>query len=244
MNLQNQIEYLHLYAGVDLFDNCTVPDGLDMERVKGAIIMRCGLLWPLFTDPMTQRMATQQFFAENQWNFEHIINIIRAEYSPIENVAEVRQEVTQGSGSDTLTIKKGSTETNSGTDGRIVQDSGTTADAQSGTTKTERKISAENVSTYSPDNEETVTHGRTDTTTHGKKTTDDFTHGHVKTTGGQDQHVTERGSKDTLSVNRHGNIGVTTNQDMINQELDLLKRFNPYRFIANLYEKELMLGIY
>ena len=192
MNLQNQIEYLNNISGVDLFDDCTVPDELDMMRVRSAIIMRCGLLTPLYSEPMTQRAATAQFFGENQWNFTHILNIVNAEYSPIENVNEDRTE-TEGIG------RSHNHQTEYGRN-------------------TERTISAENVGTYSPDN----------------KTVE----------GGSDTRAGGDSEDRALTVNRRGNIGVTTNQQMINEELDLLDRFNPYKFIADLYEKQLMIGLY
>ena len=136
MNLQNQINYLRDYLQQDMFDDCFVPAGLDMQRVRGAIVMRCGLMTPLFSEPEVQRAATQQFFFENQWNFNHILNIIEAEYSPIENVQEFRQETTKNSGADTLTISRNSTETHSGTDARTIDTDGTTTDTN--------EISAEN----------------------------------------------------------------------------------------------------
>ncbi len=260
MNLQNQIEYLKEYTGTDMFDNCSVPSPLDMARVRGAIVMRCGLLTPLFSEPETQRDATQQFFFENQWNFEHIIKILQAEYSPIENVAEWRTESTRGTGADSLTISRTGNEAHSGTDARTIsedatgstQESGNTSTQESGTTQTERTISAENANDYQPDNMETVTHLKGEAVTHGKKTDesdkkttlDDFTHGHNINTSGQDTHKRDTENDTQHEMNRHGNIGVTTNQDLMNQELDLLERFNPYRFIADLYEKELMLGLY
>ena len=244
MNLMNQINYLKEYLDQDMFDDCSVPAGLDMQRVRGAIVMRCGLLTPLFSEPETQRAATQQFFFENQWNFEHIIKVLQAEYSPIENVAEWRNESTKNSGSDTLTISRNSTETHSGTDARAIKESGTTVDQAMGNTVTTREISAENAGTYQADNQETLVHGEGNTTTHGKGTDDSLTHGEVITQGGSDTHKQDKGSQTDYEVYRHGNVGVTTNQAMINEELDLLNRFNPYRFIADLYEKELILGLY
>lgn len=244
MNLQNQIQYLKEIHSVDMFDGCSVPDGLNMERVRGAIVMRCGLLTPLYSEPETQRAATQQFFFENQWNFQHIINILNAEYSPIENVAEWRNESTKNSGADTLTISRNSTETHSGTDGRTISESGNSNASEGGTTSTERTISAENVTTYQPDNREQVTHGKTESETDSRNTTDNLTHGEIITQGGADVHKTEKGGTTDYEVYRHGNVGVTTNQQMINEELDLLGRFNPYKFIADLYEKELILGLY
>lgn len=196
MNLQNQIDYLQGLGLGDMFDNCSVPAGLDMQRVRGAIVMRCGLLWPLFSQPETQREATQQFFYENQWNFEHIVKVIRAEYSPIENVFEERNTAATGTDTDTLTITKGTVDT------------------------TINEISAENASAYQPD----------------RKITDQ--------TIGTDTHVTQKQGDRGENMARHGNVGVTTSQFLIESELNLLKRFNPYRFIADLYEKELTLGIY
>ena len=216
MNLQNQIDYLKGVLSVDMFAGCTVPAPLDMDRVRGAIVMRCGLLTPLYNEPETQQAATQQFFFENQWNFEHIVKVLEAEYSPIENVFEVRDETTKNTGADTLTIAKNSQET--------ISSNG------SSTGTTENTISAENVSSYSPDRRST-----------DSENTENF---EVRASGGSDTHTNAKNSQSSLNVKRHGNIGVTTNQDMINQELDLLNRFNPYRFIADLYEKELTLGIY
>lgn len=324
MNLQNQINYLRDYLDQDLFDECSVPAPLNMQRVRGAIIMRCGLLTPLYSEPEVQRAATQQFFFENQWNFAHIVKVIEAEYSPIENVAEWRDESQTGETKHIRERESGDLEQHSGTDGRQIAESGTTREAEggkttqaeggttrtaeSGTTRnaesgttsqaeggttavreggsttTTNEISAENATTYQADNKSTVTHGKTDTTTHGRtdttthgKTdtithgrtdtithgkTDETTHGrtdtitHGKVTNDDLTHgeriqrdgtetITDTDSGDRgLTMHRHGNVGITTNTALINEELDLLERFNPYRFIADLYERELILGLY
>ena len=208
MNLQNQIEYLKNILNLDLFDDCSVPAGLDLERVKGAIIMRCGLLTPLFSEPTVQRMATQQFFSENQWNFSHLVKIISADYSPIENVFEDRTE--------TETIGKNHSDSGN------FSKSGNSSTA----TETERKISAENVSSYSPYNQETETETGT------------------SSQSGTDSRSGNSSENRSTSMHRNGNIGVTSAQQLINEELDLIDRLNPYRFIADLYEKELMIGLY
>lgn len=192
MTLQNQIEFLKSFTGKDMFDDCSVPDGLDMELVRGAIVMRCGLLTPLYSEPETQKAATEQFFLENQWNFNQILAVINAEFNPVENVFEDRTEteVTGRNHEDTTLYGK----------------------------NTERTISAENVSIYSPDNNTAES--------------------------GSDVRSGNSGEDRTLTTNRHGNIGVTSAQSLINESVDLVNRFNPYRLIADLYEKELILGIY
>ena len=81
---------------------------------------------------------------------------------------------------------------------------------------------------------DTMAYGKTETTNYGKRDTmmygktDDFTHGH-------------KVQYDRL---RHGNIGVTTNDDLIFEELNLLEKFNPYDWIAAKFERENFLQIY
>lgn len=81
---------------------------------------------------------------------------------------------------------------------------------------------------------DTFQHGKTETTNYGKRDTlqygktEDFTHGH-------------KVQYDRL---RHGNIGVTSNNQLINQELAMLAKFNPYDWIAAKFERENFLQIY
>ena len=192
MNLQNQIDYLNGVFGVDMFDNCTVPDGLEMERVRGAIVMRCGLLTPLYSEPETQKAATEQFFFENQWNFLQILKVIEAEYNPIENVFEDTEE------SEGKTIERRND---------IIYGH-----------NTERQVSAENVSSYASDN--------------------------AIIESGSDVNTGNEGEDRTLLKHRHGNIGVTSAQSLIEESLSLIDHFNPYKFIADLYEKQLIIGLY
>lgn len=276
MNLQNQINYLKEFFDQDMFDGCSVPAPLNMERVRGAIVMRCGLLTPLYSEPEVQRAATQQFFFENQWNFDHIVKVIEAEYSPIENVSEWRDESQTGETTHTTTKTRGETEQHAGTDGRRITEGGTTQETEGGTTTTAEggttqtteggattttnEISAENATAYQADNKsteqhgktdtvthgrsDTITHGKTDTVTHGKTTNDDLTHGELVQRNSSET-VTDRDSGDRgLTMHRHGNVGITTNTALINEELNLLERFNPYKFIADLYERQLMVGLY
>lgn len=212
MNLMNQIEYLKGILGLDMFDECSVPSGLNMDRVRGAIVMRCGLLTPLYSEPEIQRNATQQFFFENQWNFEHIVKVINAQYSPIENVFEDRTESENINRTHGDTTNYGKTITTSGNENVSV----------------ENKISAENVSTYSPDTERT------------EYTTDINTH----TESGQDERSGSGTEGRSFTMNRHGNVGTISTTKLINEELELLDNFNPYKFIADLYEKQLIIGLY
>lgn len=96
--------------------------------------------------------------------------------------------------------------------------------SDSGTVISENTISADNADSYQPDNKSTTI---PNTSTH--------------TTGTETN--TETGTE-TIARNTHGNIGVTTNQDMINAEIDTLPRLNIYNWIASDFEDYLCITKY
>lgn len=252
MNFQNQIDYLQNYKHEDMFSGVSVPDELDPEILKSQIVFRCGLLWPAYSEPEIQKAAITQFFRREQWNIKHLVNIILAEYSPIENTDRYSEHTTEEegggssthSGTDQRQINNSGTDqrniTNSGTDQRDIQEGGSTTDT--------KEISAYNTSGYQADNKETIAHGKKtdddltygkktyDDLTYGKKTSDNLTYGHKVTD--------EKTGKTSYTEHTHGNIGVTTNQEMIRQELELLEAFDIYDWIAAKMEKELFLQVY
>lgn len=252
MNFQNQIDYLHQIQNEDMFVGVSVPDPLDPETLKSQIVFRCGLLTPAYSEPHIMQAAITQFFRTEQWNIKHLINIILVEYSPIENTDKYSEHTTEDEGSGSST--------HSGVDSRIIQASGTDQrdiehsgkderDIQEGGNTTDtREVSAYNSSGYQADNKETVAHGKKtdddltygkkidDDLTYGKKTDDSITYGHKITDSKE--------GKSTYTEHTHGNIGVTTNQQMIQEELKLLEAFDIYDWISAKLEKELFLQIY
>lgn len=252
MNFQNQIDWLRLHSNEDMLEGVVVPDPLETETLKSQIVFRCGLLIPAYSEPEIQKTAITQFFRREQWNIQHLINIILAEYSPIENTDRYSEHTTEeeGGGSSTHSGTDQRQINNSGTDQRDIQLSGTdNRDIQEGGTTTDTKeISAYNTNGYQADNKETVGHGKKtdDDLTYGKKTDDDLTYGKQTSDNITFGHkiTDEKTGKTSYTEHTHGNIGVTTNQEMIKQELELLEAFDIYDWIAAKVEKELFLQIY
>lgn len=271
MNFQNQIDFLQI-RNEDMLEGVVVPDPLDTETLKSQIVFRCGLLWPAYSEPNIQKTAITQFFKREQWNIKHLINIILAEYSPIENTDRYSEHTTEdnGSGSSTHSGSDRRTINNSGKDQRDIQESGndnrtietSSTDGrviqESGDTTVTREISAYNTNTYQADNKETTDHGKkteddlttekstSDSLTHGKKTDDDISYGKntIDNLAYGHKIIDEKTGKSTYTEHTHGNIGVTTNQEMIRQELELLEAFDIYDWIAAKMEKELFLQVY
>lgn len=335
MNLQNLIDYCQEMGLPDIFSGASVPAPLNLDTVKSAIMVRCGLLTPLYGEPSTFRNLVTHWFNTKQWTFEHLIAVIQSEYSPIENVYENRKETTTfgssnihsggfkdvNSGKDTTTHSehdytertfdnyKDTTERSydqfKETDERSF-DQYHSKDTHNydldsnhpykevtkmqGSHVTESQVSAFNDSSYQPSTKDAETFGvnmggTSDPRQDEKGISGKYEDDHTETGTYKDVHTPEGKYKDersetgsykddtvyghkitldngktitrtylndkedhvgidTFEVFRHGNIGVTTNQQMINEELELLRHFDIYNYIAELFENDNMLMIY
>lgn len=284
MNFQNQADYLKQLNNEDILTGVFVPAPLHEETLKSQIMLRCGLLEPVYSEPEIMQAAIVQFFTREQWNITHLINIILAEYSPIENTDRYSEHTNNSSGSKNITgsgtethsgkderdIRHGGKDehdtTNSGTDQRTIANSGTdtTSETHSGTDTTTNTVSAYNSSAYQPDSKSDFSHGESisgstvhglhtnDSLQHGLKVDDDLKYGHTIDDDLTHGHEISRGStsaettsgQDTYTEHTHGNIGVTTNQELIEQELQLLRHFDVYDWIAAKLENELFIQVY
>ena len=301
MNLQNLIDYCQEFDLPSPFVNFSVPAPLNRETALNAIMVRCGLLTPIYLEPEVFTNLVTQWSAQKQWTFEHLIKIIQAEYNPIENVFESRTETSTfgssnvksggfkdtNSGKDTVAesgtdqrdISESGTDqrdiVESGTDQRDIVESGTDQRdiVNSGTDTTTNTISAYNSATYQPDSKSELLNGKTvddditygksvdDDITYGKSVDDDITYGksvddditYGKQTDTTHGHAVERiynnetdahVGKDVLEINRHGNVGTISADKLIEEELELLRHFDVYGFIAELFEKDNMIMVY
>lgn len=271
MTLQNVVDYLQI-KGTDLFENCSVPEPINIDTVKDYIMLRCGLLAPAYPEPELFKIQVRMWFTKQQWEFDHLVKILLADYNIIDNVDEWDWWKEEHSGTDSRTID--AAKTDSGSDSIVhdtvkgktgseitshdTEESHSGDDTHNDNTGTEHTVSAYNSSGYQNDskdqnsgytkdvyNSSVVNSGSdsteydtnetlsgSDTTQYGKETnentTDDLTHGEVI----------------EYNRHRHGNIGVTAPQDIINKELDLLERFNVYDWIARKFERDNMIQVY
>ena len=176
------------------------------------------------------------------------------------------------SGTDTTTTSgnKSGSDAHTGTDTTTTSGSSSGSDAHTGTdtlTDTvtrENEIAGFNSSAYSDANKETengthatlhgetitkseqtsgsesLQHGETITTSEQSSGSESLAHGHVITTAGTDSEETEN----TRESHIHGNIGVTTAQQMIEAELNLADKFWIYDYIASAFETDNFITVY
>lgn len=166
-----------------------------------------------------------QFLVKNMNNIQMRYNALMMEYSPIENTSAYIKQTTEYKGSES-NAKQGS-------EMHETSYTGTESNGKGSTLTDTYEVSADNVSTYSPASKNTQAWSGSDTKsfTNRKDTlTDTYTNrADVKS-------FTDRA--DEYTEHRHGNIGVTTNTQMINEVMQTYTRQLAYDIIdefAKLY---------
>lgn len=198
-----------------LFDDVTLPSNFDKQYMIDEIIMRSGDLFTYNQEPTHLKRNISNWFNRNFEQFKRMMDALLAEYNPIENYDRTEDTLT------TPGVER--TEEHTGKDGRNIKSYPTAIREE------ETKVSAYDSSTYSP-KDKTIATGRG-----FDESQDDFTHGETiknKVNG-----------YDTFHSRVHGNIGVTTNAQMVTQEMEL-RKFDIYTDIARRFEKEFLIQIY
>lgn len=253
--LQNLMDYCK-DRDIDLFEGCTAPDPIDINLLKSYIMLRCGLLQPIYGEPLVFKMQVKMWFDSNQWRMDHLVKMLLADYEPAENIYEHEEWEETHSGTDTNggsdSLQHGETHTLSGKDSLTHGETHTLSgkDTDADTTSTEHKVSAYNSTTYQADSQDQ--RGGSIETTYGKKDTasgtDDTTYGKKDTASGTDTTTFGKtfthGENIEYTKDRHGNVGVKSSSDLMQEELNLLERFNVYDTLASWFEKANMIQVY
>lgn len=255
VTLQNLIEFDNT-----VLDGLECPEGLDVNALKSVVKMRLGLCYPTYDEPdVFKSMLTTWSFA-HQWNMQHLIKANSVDYAPLENYDRQEDFTDRNTGgvttNDTNTNTANRTDTNTNTANRTFKtDSETTGSGTSETDTTSTNtntVSAYNASSFQNDNKSDGT-GSSDTTTKStgeidetKKETGTYTDQRNTTGTITDARVisVQNNGNVNHTGRAHGNIGVTTTQQMFESEINLMRGYNIYYEICNWIERDLFLQIY
>lgn len=206
-----------------VFDELTLPTGIDLETLKGTILLRCQEFELLYPDPEYMASAVKIWGMKNYWTFNKWIELINKQYDPLynkdyyETYSDTHQGAESGSGTSSQTDDHTRTDNlKSETDGTVIH--------------AEKAFN----DTYMQDI--------------SKDTTD----GEVNHTGTQRDAGTLNGSysdsKNDSYTNNHsyhgyGNIGITSAQELFQRQAEVA-RFNLYEQIADLFCQEFCIMVY
>ena len=243
-----------------IFDEMSLPDGIELQEVVDTIIFKYGDT-PLFSpDPSVMKYYIKSWSIHRLPLWERFKSAVEAEYNPLENYDRTEDssiELTHGHKiitNDDLTHGEKIVTNDDLTHGEKIV---TNDDLTHGLT-VENQISADNESTYQPDNKG-INSGKDERDfdeTHSGKDERDFDETHSgkderdldETHSGKDERdfdETHSGTDKTVNESHiHGNIGVTTSQQMLASELDLIPRLDVVDYIADDFHNEFCLMIY
>lgn len=207
-----------------LFDSIVLPETLDHDSMVNSILFEAAELPPIYTDPALLKQMIDHYFKTRLAIHSQLVSVLSSEYDPIENYNRYEERTTSGTNAVTKSETENISTSESGTT------SGTVNSSTSGSTsgEVENKVSAFNADTYQPDN-------HTDSTTTSDTQTETETGGTSSNTGTSQKtgSGTENGTHSGSETSHiHGNIGVTTSQQMIESSIELLGVSDVYRYIT------------
>lgn len=254
-----------LRADSTVLDNFHIPEGLDKSTLFDEIIMECSEMEIVYPEPEFFKTAVGIWSMGQLANWEKLWKMYSLEYNPIENYDRYEDshdygvnkdnEVTNGSrgGGTKQTSAKNNTNTSTDTETRNMKDENTYTSHQEYDNTSQ--VKAFNESSWA-DRE----HNNGTTDENGKNTlemTGTDKHkidgsGDELTTTSTTQNESTNGNTDRNATNdlwrwghTHGNIGVTTTQQMMEQELAFWgEKFNIYDFICREFKERFCILIY
>ena len=199
-----------------LFDGVVLPAGIDKDNLVSNIMRNSGDLYPYHQVPEYLKRNITFWFSRRLFDFERMYEALRVEYSPIENY-DRKENTTRNY-------------ENSGTDKESTTLGSTTTSTNIGSNDNENKVSAYNESDY----------------TNREKDTQSYNSTLTNTGSGTDVTQTEYGlkRKEVEEIRVHGNIGVTTSQQMIESEMSLRAKYDIYKIISREFEREFLVQVY
>ena len=203
-----------------LFDNIKLYEGFDKQVLIDLIMQQSGELFPFHQQPEYLQLNIENWFSRMYEQFKRMYIAITADYNPIENYDRIEEWSDSESGSQS--------ESESSSSSSSAHDS--TSDSSSNSMTSD--ISAANMTGgFLPDSASNgVTEGRSSTDSNSRINSSRNRHD-----------LSDRSYKHGGRI--HGNIGVLTNQSMIESELRL-RQFDIYETIANMFEEEFIIRLY
>ena len=207
-----------------LFDGIALPEGLDHDSMVNSILFEAAELPPIYTDPALLKQMITHYFKTRLAIHSQLVSVLSVEYDPIENYNRYEDRTTSGTDAVTKSETENINTSENGTTSGTVNS--TTSGSTSG--EVENKVSAFNADTYQP-NDHTDSQTTSDTQTETETGGTSSNTGASQKTGSGTENGTHSG-KETSHI--HGNIGVTTSQQMIESSIELLGVSDVYRYIT------------
>lgn len=223
------LSFMGLYqADSTLFDLLTVPAGVDKSLLVDNFLLDSAELEAIYPEPEFMKNALGIYSARQLKVWESLAKTFELQYNPIWNVDGT---VTEKETRDLQHADSGKTSRKDSSSGT---ESETGSGTNGGTLQTDH--AGFNSSTYGADEKQTSSNSASSTINR------------TNSGSGNSTSSDERSGSDTGTIEREttrtGNIGVTTTQQMLNEELETRPKLNIYKYIIEDLKSRFCLLIY
>lgn len=255
------LSILGLYeAEPTLFDNMVLPEGMNKETVIDAIIQDCMELEAVYTSPYAMKLMIGVWARRELPTFERIYKAERSEYNPIENYDRHQTDSREikHSGDDVTTGTVSKTGQGSYSDSSENESSSSGEDGK--TTTTSSNLSDTKTHKYAAfdggdllDQTQDVETANSSGTQKEQAANSQTTSGSASGSGTTSQTSSETNSSklehgenigETFTSYIHGNIGVTTSQQMLESELEIAPKINTINYVVNSFKMRFCILVY
>ena len=235
-----------------ILNGIILPSGLSLDTLKNNIILECAELEVIYSAPSFFRWAVDCWAIKELPIWERMWNAIQTEYNPLENYDRTETETETGTHSKQGNMTESGSHTkedhDTDTTEKTASNSGTTHSETSGETSSDHYVYGFNDNSQVKQSSDTGTDStETDGTTSASGTENtDFEHSGTEsgTTNGSRTESESGNNSVTRNSRIHGNIGVTTSQQMLTAELELDKKINMYDIITRDFRNRFCILMY
>jgi hypothetical protein len=203
------------YGTEEVFKDIKIPNGIDRSILINSIMDECALYEPIVYDMPFLNQKVQNFFLKNYDVFDRLNKACNLEYEVIENYD--RKEFINRDRENTNTETKERNNTSRNTE--------KTTDS----TITTNKISPYDIKSYENDSQNENNYDRDSDIELNENETNN--------------NNTNNKGKETETNWIHGNIGVTTSQQMLESEINIRPKLNIYKIISTSFFDEFMIKL-
>lgn len=208
-----------------------VPDGVDVDLVKDNLLAETAELEVIYPDAMFMQAMIGRWSAKELPIWERLYKTTLLEYNPIENYDRM-EEWTEAEDTKKNTEADATGTSRTDTDGTSTRQSNT-----DGVINDQKYVSAYNEIEFTPTE-------RDNNTQNEKNESEQKDVGTVSVKTSAENTTDETGNRNLLRKGRaHGNIGVTTSQQMIEAERDVAL-YNIIDVIINSFKNRFCLQVY
>lgn len=228
-----------MYDDIDLFSELKLPEGIDKDTLVADILQRSSEFEVQYPDTEYMIKSIKYWSSKWYWTFDKWVKAINIKYEPLHNYDRTEQWSDNNVHEDehkTTNNRQASTSANN--NGSV---EGSQSEHTTGESTTENTKSAFDSGDYQPyekvsgesKDDTTLSNHTNSSSSSSSSTTDNFT----------ENHATDGTYTTTHNGRMFGNIGITSSQDMLNQELEVAY-FNLYERIADIFISEYCIPIY